>query len=244
MPAPESLNMPIVEASKPEQEANSRDIAETSPSPSMERPTIPASQQDQPFTEIMERFIEQDQELGKDLELLEHLKPAVEDTEQPSTKLVEKDRLNEILQLARSEGIPDKLFGYLCELESDFPEEIEVPFVRQHALSDVIRPMWEKRLEHELKVDLLQDLEGHDNIDRLFIPQPQSEIDNPQDLYQLVRKAWNQSRMEELLGMIVENDDAFTGETLEAAVARHTKEVDEYLRSRKEKVAKDGGGTA
>ncbi len=37
--------------------------------------------------------------------------------------------------------------------------------------------------------------------------------------------------------MIEENDDASIGETLEAAVARHTKEMDEYLRSRKEKAA-------
>ena len=38
------------------------------------------SQQDESPMEIMERFIEQDRELGKDLELLEHLKPAAEDT--------------------------------------------------------------------------------------------------------------------------------------------------------------------
>jgi hypothetical protein len=83
----------------------------------------------------------------------------------------------------------------------------------------------------------LFDLEGEEAMKKLCVPQPQSEIDNPQNLYQLVRKAWDQNRMEELLGMIVENDDAFIGETLEEAVTRHRKEMDEHLRTLKDKAA-------
>ena len=74
-------------------------------------------------------------------------------------------------------------------------------------------------------------------IDKLFVPQPQSEIDNPQNLYQLVRKAWDQNRMDELLGMIEENDDALWGMTQEEAVAQSEKAMDEYLRKLKEKMA-------
>jgi hypothetical protein len=237
MPAPEHPNMPIAGPANPEKETHSNDVPECCHVFSADDRSTALRQQEESPMEIMERFIEQDQELGQEAELFKHLKPVAEEREPPSTELIDKGRLNEILEHARCEGIPDKLFGYLCELESDFPEEIEVPFVCQQALSDVIRPMWELRLEHELKVDLLQDLEGHDNIDRLFIPQPQSEIDNPQNLYQLVRKAWDQNRMEEILGMMEENDDAILGETRDEAAARYTKKVDEFLRSRKEKKA-------
>jgi hypothetical protein len=104
--------------------------------------------------------------------------------------------------------------------------------------------MWEKRLEHELKSDLLCDLEGDENIERLFVPQPQSEIDNPQNLYQLVSKAWDLNRMEELLAMIEENDYALWGKTREEAATQSEKEMDDYLRSLKEKGARKREETA
>jgi hypothetical protein len=232
--APEYRNMPTARSPQPEQEAQSTDISECCGASSVDFPATAEAQHDESPMQIMERFIKQDQKLGQDVELLEHLKPFAQQTEPHSTELIEKGRLNEILEHARREDIPYKLLGYLWELNDCHPEDVEeVPLVREHALSDVIRPMWEARLEHELKVDLLQDLEGDENADKLLIPQPQSEIDNPQNLYQLVRKAWDQNRMEDLLTMIEENDDAFIGETLEAAVARHRKERDEYLRSRR-----------
>jgi hypothetical protein len=238
MPAPEHPNMPRLEASKPREEAHSNDVPQCCHVPPADYRSTALQQQQESPMEIMERFIEQDQELGQEAELFEHLKPVAEEREPPSTELIDKERLNEILEHARREDIPYKLLGYLWELNDCHPEHVEeVPLVREHALSDVIRPMWEACLEHELKVDLLQDLESDENIDKLFVPQPQSEIDNPQNLYQLVRKAWDQNKMEELLGMIVENDDAFIGETLEAAVARHRKEMDEYPGKLKEKAA-------
>jgi hypothetical protein len=239
-----SRNMPTAEVPKPENEANSSDIPQCDPASSMYCPQNAESQHEESPMEIMERFIEQDQELVQEAEVFEHLKPVAEEREPPSTELIDKDRLNEILEQARRERIPDKLIKYLCELESDFPEEIEVPFVRQQALSDVIRPMWEQGLEHELKVDLLQDPEGHDNIDRLLVPQPQSEIDDPQNLYQLVRKAGNQNKMEELLGMIEENDDALLGETMGEAAARNHQATDESLQGSQETRVKTGEETA
>lgn len=186
--------------------------------------------------EIMQRFIEQDRELSKEVDPLQNLKPAAEDTEKPSTELIEKDRLNEILEHARREDIPYKLLGYLWELWDSDPEIVkEPPIAREHALSDVIRPMWEQGLDYELKSDLLCDLEGDEKIDKIFVPQPQSEIDDPQNLYQLVRKAWDQNSMEELLGMIEENDYALIGETMEDALARYREETDKLLRNSEER---------
>jgi hypothetical protein len=168
--------------------------------------------------EIVERFVEQDKKLGDGIERLHHSEPY----SKPDTELIDRDRLNEILEHARQEDIPNKLLGYLWELWDTDPETIkEPPLVRGHALSDVIRPMWEQGLEYELKSDLLCDLEGYENEHRVEEPQPQEEIDAPQNLYQLVRKAWDQNRIKELLGMIEENDDAVLGITLEEPVARH-----------------------
>lgn len=244
MPEPEYRNMPTGQVPEPEEEDRAEEIPEDCHASSVDRPAMLQAQYEDSPLEILERFAKQDLEIGHDIRLLQHLKSAEGGTNRPK-ELIEKERLNEILEHARREDIPYKLLGYLWELNDCHPEDVEeVPLVREHALSDVIRPMWDKRLEHELKVDLLQDLEGDENIDKLFVPQPQSEIDNPQNLYQLVRKAWDQNRMEELLTMIEENDDAFIGETLEAAVARHRKEMDEHLRKLREKRAKEGDGTA
>jgi hypothetical protein len=238
MPSPEYRNMPTEEVPELEKEAHTSDVPEYRSVSTVGPPPISVSQHEESLMEIMERFIEQDQELAQDVEQYQHLKPAVAETEIPSTELINKERLNEILEHARREDIPYKLLGYLWELNDCHPEDVEeVPLVREHALSDVIRPMWDKRLEHELKVDLLQDLEGDENIDKLFAPQPQSEIDNPQNLYQLVRKAWDQDRMEELLAMIEENDYALWGKTREEAAGQSEKEMDDYLRSLKEKRA-------
>ncbi len=243
MPAPEDGNRRIAEGSELESGLHSRDTPERCQTANIDHPAIVDLHHEESTREILERIIEQDRELGEEVDLIQHLESASEDTDQPAAELIDKKRLNEILEHARRENIPDKLFGYLCELESDFPEEIEVPFVRRHALSDVMRPMWEYRIEHELKVDLLQDLEDPDSVEKLFVPQPQSEIDNPQNLYQLVRKAWDHNRMEELLGMIEENDDAMLGETGAEARVRFDRELEEYLRRPKEKSARESQET-
>ena len=188
--------------------------------------------------EIMERYIEQDQELGQDVEQYQHLKPPEDHSRQTSAELIEKQELVRILEDARNKGIPHSLLESLWDLRSCHPEDVEeVPLVREHALSDVIRPMWEQGLDHELKNDLLFDLEGEEAMEKLYVPQPEVEIENPQNLYQLVRKACDKNRMEELLGMIEENDDAFIGETLEAAVGRHREEVEDFSRNLKERRA-------
>lgn len=95
--------------------------------------------------------------------------------------------------------------------------------MRDHALSDVIRQFWEQDLKNDLMNELLFCLEADQKTERLWTPQPQpqEEIDAPQNLYQLVRKAWDQNRMEELLAMIEEIDDAILGLTLKEAVALH-----------------------
>ncbi|MFH1114170.1 MAG: hypothetical protein V1792_09640 [Pseudomonadota bacterium] len=245
MPAPEDPRIPIAENTEPEAVAPSRDIPESRSVSSVEYPATAEEQHEESLTEIMERFIKQDQEMGQDVELFEHLKPVAEDSEQSCTQLIDRERLNQILEHARRKNIPYNLLGYLWELWDCHPEDVaEPPMVREHALSDVIRPMWEQGLEHELKSDLLCDLDGDENIEKLFIPQPQSEIDTPQNLYQLVRKAWDQNRMEELLGMIEENDDDFIGETLEAALARHREEMDEHRSGLGEKKATESQETS
>ena len=222
MPAPEYADMKITGLPKPEEEAHSNDVPEYRSVSSADYRSTALRQQEESPMEIMERFIGQDRELEGEPELFEHLKPAVEYTEQPTTNLIEKQELVRILEDARNKGIPHSLLESLWDLRNCHPEDVkEPPRVREHALSDVIRPMCEQGLEHELKNDLLFDLEGEEAMEKLCVPQPQSEIDNPQNLYQLVRKAWDQNRMEELLGMIEENDDALLGETLEEAVARH-----------------------
>jgi hypothetical protein len=179
---------------------------------------LPQNEPDESVREIVDRFVKQDRKLGHGIERLHHSEPY----SKPATELIEKERLNEILEHARREDIPYKLLGYLWELGDADPEMIkEPPLVREHALSDVIRPMWEQRLEYELESYLLCELEGYENEHGVEEPQPQEEIDAPQNLYQLVRKAWDQNRMEELLAMIEENDDALLGVTLKEAVALH-----------------------
>ncbi len=116
MPAPEDRNIPITEAPKPESEAHSSDIPDCRPDSSVGPPAIADSQREESPMEIMQRFIEQDRSLSKEVDPLQNLKPAAEDTEKPSTELIEKDRLNEILEHARREDIPYKLLGYLWEI--------------------------------------------------------------------------------------------------------------------------------
>lgn len=221
MPAPEYRNMPTELVPEPEEEDRAEEIPEDCHASSFDRPAMLEAQYEESPLEILERFAKQDLETGHDIGLLQHLKHAEDDTNHPK-ELIEKERLNEILEHARREDIPDKLLGYLWELWDTDPEIIkEPPLVREHALSDVIRPMWEQRLECELESYLLFDLEGYENEHRVEEPQPQEEIDAPQNLYQLVRKACDQNRMEELLAMIEENDDALLGTTLKEAVALH-----------------------
>jgi hypothetical protein len=210
------------------------DVSESPVSPPDSPVNLSEIAQNQPEEspmEIMERFIEQDQELGHEAELFKHLKPPEDHSRQTSAELIEKQELVRILEDARDKGIPHSLLESLWDLRNCHPEDVEeVPLVREHALSDVIRPMWEQGLDHELKNDLLFDLEGEEATEKLYVPQSEVEIENPQNLYQLVRKACDQNRMEELLTMIEENDDALIGETLEAAVARHREEIDRSFR--------------
>ncbi len=79
--------------------------------------------------------------------------------------------------------------------------------------------------------------------DKLCIPQPPSKVDSPQNLYQLVRKAWDQDRMEELLAMIEENDDVLLGQTRAEARVRFDRKIEEYLRRPKEKRARESEET-
>ncbi len=168
--------------------------------------------------EIVERFKQQDFMKERIANLSRHLEGVESKSEDSTQTLVVAEEFIRILDDAREKKIPDMLLESLWELWGSNPEDLSEPStVRAHALSDVTRPFWEQGLEHELKIDLLYELEGEANVEKLYAPQPQSEIDSPQNLYQLVRKAWDQDRMEELLGMI-EDDDAFVyGETMSEA---------------------------
>jgi hypothetical protein len=221
MPAPEYRNMPTEEVPELEKESHTRDIPGDRHASSVDRPAMLEAQHEESPLEILERFTKQDFEIGHDVRLPQHLKSAESDTNHPK-ELIEKEKLEEILDDARGKRIPHSLLESLWDLRSCHPEDVEEPpMVREHALSDVIRPMWEQGLDHELKNDLLFDLEGEEAMEKLYVPQPEVEIENPQNLYQLVRKACDQNRMAELLTMIEENDDALLGETLEQAIARH-----------------------
>jgi predicted RNA-binding Zn-ribbon protein involved in translation (DUF1610 family) len=181
--------------------------------------------------EIVERFKQQDFMTERIANLSRHLEAVESQSREASPRLIEIEALLRILDDAREKGIPDMLLESLWDLWNSHPDHVsEPPIVRPHALSDVISPFWGQSLEHELKIDLLYELEGEENVEKLYGPQPQSEIDSPQNLYQLVRKAWDQDRMEELLGMIEEDHDFVLGETLDEAVARHRGQVDESLR--------------
>ena len=245
MSGPEYRNMPAAQDPNPESPLDSTNIPQCCHISSVDRPAAPEAQHEESFMAIMERFIEQDQELGQNVELLEHLRHVEDPPVRHSPKLILAEKLAQILDDARDKGIPYSLLEYLWELRDCHPEEVkEPPIVREHALSDVIGPMWEHGLEHELKTDLLFDLEGEENMEKLYVPQPQSEIDDPQNLYQLVRKAWDQNRMEELLAMIEENDYALIGETMEEGAARYRAEITELAKGFKERMAKKREETA
>jgi hypothetical protein len=222
MPAPEYRNMPTEEAPEPEEEAH-RDIHEDCHASSVDRPTMLESQREESPLEILERFGKQDQELGHDVELLQHLKPFVGGSESHSTELIDRGRLVRIVEDARQKDVPRDLRGYLWELSGAHPDVEEPPMDSGtgNDLSEVLRFFWEKDLRPEIMDELIYLLEGEDSEHKFCEPQPESEIACPENLYQLVRKAWDLNRMEELLAMIEENDDALLGETLEKAIARH-----------------------
>jgi hypothetical protein len=88
--------------------------------------------------------------------------------------------------------------------------------------------------------DLLYLEEGNDaEENKLWKPQPQSEIDNPQNLYQLVRMAWDNDRIEDLLAMIEEYENEVYGITIEEAIRAHNTWADEFLESWKRRKITD-----
>jgi hypothetical protein len=233
----EDRNVPIAEAHETE-DASSSDVSERTGFSSADSDLVVASQETQSCTVIVEPFIEQPQQPGQDADLPQHMKPAEDAARQPSAELIDKDRLNEILEHARREDIPFALLNRLLDLWGCYPEEIaEPPYARDHALSDVILPFWEQDLGDELMDELLFYLEGDQKTERLWVPQPASEIASPANLYQLVRKARDQNRMEELLAMIEENDYALLGETREEASARHQQAWTNSEEAEEEKLA-------
>jgi hypothetical protein len=137
-----------------------------------------------------------------------------------SEPLIEKDRLIEIVENAKQNTVRDELFGYLWELWGNYPEEYpEPPTVPSlDALTEVLRSFWERDLQHELLSDLLLLEEGEDSEHKLWESQPEQELEAPANLYQLVRKAWDQNRMGELIAMIEEYEDLIYGGSIREAI--------------------------
>jgi hypothetical protein len=60
--------------------------------------------------------------------------------------------------------------------------------------------------------------EGEDVEHKLWEPQPVEELKSPANLYQVVRKAWDQNRMDELIAMIEEYEDLIYGGSIQEAI--------------------------
>lgn len=190
------------------------------PLSSPEQPVSRDSGQEESLLEIVERFKLQDFMKERIANLSRHLEGVASKSGDPTQRLVEVEDLLRILDEARERKIPDMLLQSRWELWRTHPEHVsEPPHVRTHSLSDAIRAFWEQGLEHELKNDLLYELEGEDQMEKLYVPQPRSEIETPANLYQLVRKALDQDRMDDLLAMIEADDDFLHGESRSEAKA-------------------------
>lgn len=134
--------------------------------------------------------------------------------------LIEKARLIEIIENAKKKRIPYDLLGYLWELWDSEPDEwAEPPTVRsQDALTEVLSSFWEQDLQYELLSYLLWLEEAEDSDHKIQEPQPKIELESPANLYQLVRKAWDHNRMDELIAMIAEYEDLMDGRSIEEAI--------------------------
>jgi hypothetical protein len=172
---------------------------------------------DEPISQIVSRFLEQDKAEAE----------AEEQSPKEPLPLISRERLIEIVENSKKNKVPYELLGYLWELWDDDEDFGEPPMVRAlDALTEVLRPFYEKGAWYELLGFLLSMEEGDDLAEKLEEPQPQSEIDSPENLYQLVRKAWDQNRMDELIAMIEEYEDEVYGITIEEAIREHREWAD------------------
>ena len=151
-----------------------------------------------------------------------------------SKPLIEKERLIEIVENAKKNQTPYELLGYLWELADSDPEFGDPPMVRSlDALTEVLKRFWEENLRYELLVDLLCLEEGEDLYHKLHEPQPQQELEDPRNLYQLVRKAWDQGRMGELIAMVEEYENLVYGGSIHDAIMEST---DQQNQTRKQQM--------
>jgi hypothetical protein len=131
---------------------------------------------------------------------------------------------------SKKKNVPSALLGYLWEL-SDSDGGIEAPpMVRSvDALTEVLKPFWEMGERNEILIDLLYLEEGEGLEHKLWKPQPQSEIESPENLYQVVRKPWDHDRMGELIAMIEEYEDQVYGLTIKEAHREYREWVEKKL---------------
>lgn len=82
----------------------------------------------------------------------------------------------------------------------------------------MLRSFWEQDLKHELLNAPLYEEEGPEFDYKVSEPQPEHELEAPANLYQLVRKARDQNRMNELIAMIEDYEDLIFGPSFREAI--------------------------